>query len=190
MSGPLSFELIGAKELDRKLMGLDAKVARKVAGKALRAGAKIALAEARSEVPVRTGALKKSIRITAGKNSKGFRSVRVGMSDKWYTGDEFYAAFVEFGHQLGKRTTGGARKLRKQAAYLRDVRKRTGDKALLAKERELRAESVRLNRERKNNRRMIEGKHFLEKSFARAASRALDVVLSTLKTEIEAAART
>jgi len=105
-----SIELVGAKELERILLSLDAKVARKLSSKALRAGAKVIQAEAVNLAPVKSGALRNAIKVRAGKNKKGFRSIRVAIGEKWFTGDQFYAAFIEMGWKHGSRKLGNKRK--------------------------------------------------------------------------------
>jgi len=95
--------LEGAKELEKALTALDAKVSRKIAGKALRAGAKPIEQEAKRIAPVKTGALRDAIKIVPGKNKKDYKSVKVAVGGKWFTGDQFYAAFQEFGWKTGKR---------------------------------------------------------------------------------------
>lgn len=96
-------EVLGAKELDKALGDLDVKVATKVLDKALRKAAKPLLDAARDMAPERTGALKRSIKVRKGKSRNGLRSVVIGVGDKWFLGDEFYAAFQEFGHKQGSR---------------------------------------------------------------------------------------
>jgi HK97 gp10 family phage protein len=90
-----------------KLSELENKAANKVTRKALRAGAKVIQTQAQANAPVKSGLLKKSIKVRAGKSRKGIISIIVGVGKKWFTGPSFYAAFVEFGHKTGKRRSRG-----------------------------------------------------------------------------------
>lgn len=106
----MEYSIEGLKELQQDLLDLEPKVARKYAGKSLKDGAKIILAEAQNDAPVQSGATKKALRIRMGRSKKGYKSVRVVIGSGWFKGDEFYAAFVEFGHKQGSRKLGDKRK--------------------------------------------------------------------------------
>lgn len=96
----------GGRELERKLIGLERKAARKVVRQALRVGAKIVHAAAKQEVPVRTGRLRKSLKVRrAKKNRRGSYAITVttGQAESMFTGEAYYGAFVHFGHRKGKR---------------------------------------------------------------------------------------
>ncbi len=95
--------LEGGPELERKLAALDRKVAFKISSQALRAGAKVVLKATKARAPKRSGQLRKALRVRAGKRRKGSIRFSVLTSDKDYTGDTFYAAFVTFGHKVGSR---------------------------------------------------------------------------------------
>jgi HK97 gp10 family phage protein len=103
-------EVKGLRELDKRLGELESKLATKILDKALRKAAKPILDAAKAGAPVESGTLIKSIKIRKGKAKRGLRSVIVGVGDKWFLGDEFYAAFVEFGHLQGSRKLGNTRK--------------------------------------------------------------------------------
>lgn len=90
-------KLEGAKELEKKLKSLEPKIAKKLVRQSLRKAAKPILAVARTKCPVDTGTLKKSIKIRAMRRKKNSFGVLVGTALKWFTGDTFYGAFVEFG---------------------------------------------------------------------------------------------
>jgi len=93
----MNMTITGAKELERKLLGMEPKLGRKVVRQALRKAAKPILARAKALVPVVSGALKKSLKIRALKRKKHRYGVMVATSEGWFKGDEFYGAFVEFG---------------------------------------------------------------------------------------------
>ncbi len=71
MPGLIDFEMKGAKELQRLLKELGPQVASKVGDKALRAGARPIVAEAKRLVPVRTGALRRAITTAVERRRKG-----------------------------------------------------------------------------------------------------------------------
>ena len=104
-----SIKLIGGKELDRKLKALPRKVAKKILRQALRAGAKIILAQAKANAPVATGQLKKSLKVRAMKRTrKGTVGFKVQTKAGDFKGDEFYGSFLEYGFRRGKRPGKGA----------------------------------------------------------------------------------
>ena len=85
------------RKLNRKLKQLESKIEKKLVRQALRAGAKVVAEEAKQLAPVDTGELKSKIKVWALKRSRKRIGVLVGTSAKEYTGDQFYAAFVEYG---------------------------------------------------------------------------------------------
>jgi HK97 gp10 family phage protein len=113
-----SLELTGATQIMAKMERLDTAVQRTIATKSLREGLKPILTAARRNAPVgiyeyasqavrrSPGTIKRGIKIRAGKRSKTSVAMLVGVGKKWFTGDEWYAAFVEFGHKTGKRSRG------------------------------------------------------------------------------------
>jgi HK97 gp10 family phage protein len=114
-----SFKIEGADKIDAALSAIEKNVAKKIARKALREGGKIILKEAKSNAPKESGALKKSIKLRAGKSKKkGRASVVIGTGAKWFQGDQFYGAFLEFGHKAGSRKLGDARKQVEAKPYL------------------------------------------------------------------------
>jgi len=84
--------ITGGAELDAFLQSLPAKLEKNIMRSALRAGAKVFREEARANVPVALGALKKSVRISTGsKGGQVTASVKAGDKKAWYW------RFVEFG---------------------------------------------------------------------------------------------
>lgn len=109
----ITFQLTGDKELDRKFQELPAKVEKKVLREALRPAAKIILAQAKSNAPVLTGNTKESLKVRAAKRSrrtKNYVGIQVVTGKDFFQGQTFYAAFEEFGHRIGPRRLGDARK--------------------------------------------------------------------------------
>jgi HK97 gp10 family phage protein len=88
MADAISIDLLGDKELMRKLDKLSSKMGRSVLRKAIRAGTTPVLKDARSRVPVNTGNLKKSM----------------GRKFKWYNRTGTYVVVVG-PRQRGEKTT-------------------------------------------------------------------------------------
>jgi HK97 gp10 family phage protein len=101
-----SIRIEGSAELKAKFARLQKNVAKKHTRKALRAGAKIIRAEARANAPVKSGLIRRGIRVIAGKSRKGMISILVTLGDRLFQGKEFYGAFQEFGWFSGKRIRG------------------------------------------------------------------------------------
>ena len=101
----------GLENVKDAFENLDRKVQRKVARKALRAGCKLLQKEIQMAAPVgKTGELKKAVKVRAGRASaRGNVAMVVGVGKKWFTGDTFYAGFIEFGHRVGSRKLGDKR---------------------------------------------------------------------------------
>lgn len=90
----IDFELTGAAEFDAMLKELGPRVARSVASKALRRAANVIRDEARTRAPVKTGELKRSIKVKSRKARKtNERTVSVGVAGK----EGPLAHIVEFG---------------------------------------------------------------------------------------------
>jgi len=103
MAGGVDISLIGDKELQRKFKTLVGKVQKKIARKAIRAGAKIVLADAKNRAPVLSGKLKKSLKVKAIKRSRSTIGVLVqtGTREKLNIPEGskyYYPAAVEYGH--------------------------------------------------------------------------------------------
>ncbi len=86
----------GAKELDRKLRDLAPKLSKKIVRSSLRKAAKPVQARAKTIVPVRTGFLKKAIKVRAMRRSRVRMGVRATLEDRTFQ-DAFYGKWVELG---------------------------------------------------------------------------------------------
>src|SRR5688572_29071702 len=87
-----------SRDVRKLLSELAPKVIRKHLRPALRAGAKLIQAEAKQRAPERTGALKRSIKVRAGKaKRKWSATVLVQTRDGDFKGDEFYGMIVHQG---------------------------------------------------------------------------------------------
>lgn len=84
-------EITGWKAVQKQLQGLSTKAQKKVLRKALRGGGKVVLNQARRDVPVETGQLKKNTKLSVTVK-KGDASASVGFTDEGY-----YGRFVEQG---------------------------------------------------------------------------------------------
>jgi HK97 gp10 family phage protein len=100
------FPIEGAKQLDKKLIALGPRIAKKVVRQAIRPAAKGIQRTAQANAPVDTGALKKSIKVRALKRSRTRIGITVATnsSDNLFKGKEFYGGLLEFGFRRGKRT--------------------------------------------------------------------------------------
>ncbi|MGC9260915.1 MAG: HK97-gp10 family putative phage morphogenesis protein [Phycisphaerae bacterium] len=93
-----TIQIINEKAIVDALGRMD-KVARgRILRTALRAAARPIRETARSLVPVKSGDLRKSIRVKAAKRSSGSISFLIDTN--------FYGEFVEYGHIIGKRLKG------------------------------------------------------------------------------------
>jgi HK97 gp10 family phage protein len=94
----------GDKAIIKKLMQFRKKDAKQIIMRSARTAMKQILTAAKSGAPVKSGKLRKAIKLRALKrNRRGNIGVRVALSDQWFVGKEFYGAFQEFGHHIGKR---------------------------------------------------------------------------------------
>jgi HK97 gp10 family phage protein len=100
----------GLEEIIGGLANFEIKLQRKMASAALRVGAKIIQKGVKGNIHSITGAMARAVRVRAGKSGKGYKSIQIVIGSGWFTGDEWYAAFVEFGHKQGKRRGAGPRK--------------------------------------------------------------------------------
>ena len=95
-----NISITGGKELAQFLQQLPVKLEKNIMRGALRAGAKVILDEARINVPVQYGELKKSLRVSTNvKRGRVEAKVKAGSKKKSKGGKikGWYAAIVEFG---------------------------------------------------------------------------------------------
>jgi HK97 gp10 family phage protein len=113
MSRKLTVVLTGDKELNAKLAALTGKQAKEAIRKAARPALQVTLQAARSLAPIRSGSLRRSLKIRTIRRSR----TRVGMrlttskSDNQYSGKTFYAAFQEWGWKTGSRKSKNRRQI-------------------------------------------------------------------------------
>ena len=87
----------GITECANAFENLNKKVATTICRKGLRKGAKVTLNVARAEAPVKTGAVRRNIKVRAGKSNKGVIRLKVGCNAKDFTGGTFYIDFILYG---------------------------------------------------------------------------------------------
>jgi HK97 gp10 family phage protein len=91
----LDVKIKGLAELEKALAELPDKIERNILRSALRTGAKVIEAEAKTQVPVRTGRLRDSIRVSVRlRGGKPVATITAGGRKK---GQAWYAHLVEFG---------------------------------------------------------------------------------------------
>lgn len=97
----VTYKLEGAETLFKDLEAMGDRIAKKGLRKALREGGRPFLRQAKLNVPVRSGALKKSLKLRAGRRSRVWMSYVVTTSKEskgnLFVGKHYYAGFVEFG---------------------------------------------------------------------------------------------
>ena len=122
------FSVTGSKELDDALEQFELKVRRKILKQTIRRASRELLADAKANAPVDSGDLRNSIKLRVKKVNKRNKS-EVGMmvltGDQLFKGDQFYAAFIEFGapghkpYGKGDKYTGIGNNLLEPKPYLR-----------------------------------------------------------------------
>ncbi len=108
----------GSQAIQDGLKELGKTVSRKVIVKGLRDGAKINRTQAVALAPVRSGAMKRALKVRAGKRRSGVISILVSCGKKLFVGPLFYAGFVVFGHRAGGRKLGDGRKIIKANDFI------------------------------------------------------------------------
>ena len=102
MPANLSVTVTGAKEWERALSTLGIRTQQKILTPALRKAADIVAKQARRNAPVRSGLVKRSVRIKNGKRRKDGVTVRVVVAGA-YRGPTSYVGPLELGHRIGGR---------------------------------------------------------------------------------------
>jgi len=103
MADGVKMEVHGLKELERKLLEMSPKLAKNALRAAVAAGARVVAAEARKNVPVDSGTLRRSIytkqiREESGDTQQTFYvGARQGKKEQAKKRDGWYFPFVEFG---------------------------------------------------------------------------------------------
>ena len=99
----------GIEETVALLEGLDAKVARTILRKGLRAAGKVVQARAKADAPVRSGKIGRLVKVRSGGNRNGVSRITIGVSRADFPADEWYGPAEIFGHRVGGRVKKGQR---------------------------------------------------------------------------------
>ena len=65
---------------------------------ALAEGAEVIAREMRQLAPVKSGKLKSAIKVGKARNGRNGRTITVGIHRRDFSGDDYYPAYVEYGH--------------------------------------------------------------------------------------------
>lgn len=187
MARKITVTLTGSDRLNRKLLELTSTQAKAAIRSAARPALQPTLQAARALCPARNGKLRRSIKIRAIRRSR----TRVGMrlttsgSDSAFTGKTFYGGFIEWGWKTGTRSKEAGAIARRVARGLRSTSRAAG--ALAKKGTDFRTrqeayfsrEGDRLSgAKRKQTRRQIAGKHFMQRAAQRTRTTALRIYAS------------
>lgn len=93
----LEYKVTGLAELDAALRDFTSKLQRRYLSRALRAGAKVIQAEARSLIQNRTGLLARSIVVRSARRDGAASRISVGVRKGGKKSSAFYARYVELG---------------------------------------------------------------------------------------------
>lgn len=93
----------GVKEVQRAFLELEPKVARKVVRQALRKAVKPIQAAAKADAPVKSGKLKKAIKVRAMRRKKGRIGVLAIIGKGDFQGETWYGSVQEFGARKRRR---------------------------------------------------------------------------------------
>jgi hypothetical protein len=127
---------IDDREVRALLDTIDRRFRRRTINRGLRHAAKIVYQQARPNVPKKTGTLAGALKVRRLRSfGRKVAAIGVIIGKHWFRGETFYGAFVEWGHGIGKRSSGevaaqrAARKAARmapdvQAAVLRHERRR------------------------------------------------------------------
>lgn len=106
-SNALTIRVEGLDDLKRKMALLVNRVRNKVVSQGLRAGAQPILQEALKRVPVKSGALRASLKIRVNpEKRRSEQSIAVLTGKGFFRGETYYGGFVHFGHRIGRRSAG------------------------------------------------------------------------------------
>jgi hypothetical protein len=96
-------------KINRILLTLPKSIRNKILRQELRKFGKELVAPSKAATPVRSGKLRKSVKVRAQKRTRSSVGVVVGYSEKPFAGDTFYGAFLEWGWRIGKRPSRAAK---------------------------------------------------------------------------------
>jgi HK97 gp10 family phage protein len=168
----IAINLTGLTELVSALKQLPERVEKKVVSFALREAAKPLLKAARKLVPVKSGLLKKSIKIRAFKKKRpGIVGFSVGGSIvNFPQGEAFYGFWQEYGWRVGKRPWRSHTSLKSLETRLAEwegilERQRLSRKKRLQVVRFVKGFKQSIRERRNDKRRQIPGKFFIKRAY-------------------------
>jgi HK97 gp10 family phage protein len=139
--------LKGDRKLQRKMRRMAERDVKAAIRKGSRAGTKITTRKAKQEAPVDSGAMRKGIKTKSLKRSRTRIGTKTVVGGGWHKGSLFYAAFIEFGHRVGKKSLGDKRTKVKPNDFMARAHKltetRAKRKAITTMKRELLARAKR-----------------------------------------------
>lgn len=185
------------------LGGMTKRVVRKRVSSALRAGAKVVQASAAANAPVKSGQLKRSIKVRSSRTRRpGEVGIVVITGAGDYKGDEFYGAFQEYGWEQGDRSDDNrhAQVLRRRAKQIgKEIEKkfpipahRLSDPRFMAGRLDhlFRMAMREFGTDKPAGpRRYIAGKHYMLVGFEVAKDQAAQTILTQLAAGIEEEAK-
>jgi hypothetical protein len=111
----VDIEISNVSDVSRRLYAFSSKLGDRITYMALRSGAKLILAEARSRVPVKTGRLKKALTVKNSRINRRRRNGKVGIYLSINPGRSrddnrgaYYGKFVDLGYKRGSKQITGA----------------------------------------------------------------------------------
>ncbi len=174
--------LTGTDELNRKLLELTSAQAKAAIRKAARPALKPTLTAARANAPVKSGALKRSIKIRSIARSRTRVGARVttAASDNQFSGKTFYGAFLEWGWKTGARKRTHAaiarrfeRQLRAESRAAKALSKRGSEFRARQEAYFKREGAYRASKEKASTRRQVAAKEYLRRAARSTRSQAL-----------------
>lgn len=159
-----SIRLEGAKELEKALIELERKVARKIISSSLRDGAKIVQQQAKANAPVLTGLTRKKIVVRAAKKRRSeTAAIAVRTGEGAFKGKTFYASFIEFGWNK-------APVIRTRAGRFISISRKDRKAARIEGKK-------------------IPGTHFMQRAFQAKSAQAAKTIVNSMRQKIELAAK-
>lgn len=168
----------GLDEVKRAIVKLPPKLAERVTRLALRQGASYMLRAIKSSAPVRTGRLKRSLRI---RNSSRNKLERNGVSGLYITYKKgkrgstegaYYLPFVEHGYNKGSKKIGKFEALARGVTTLEEIKRR---KLASAKYRGKKKHGMTF----RYGGKPIDGQHFMRQTFDATASTAANLIVQS-----------
>ena len=101
----ITMEVQGLRDAIKSIRQFEPKTAKKAVRRANKASARIIQQQVIADCPVKTGRTREAIKVKAGLNKKNYISALICVGKSWFHGDTFYAAFVQFGHKTGRRSS-------------------------------------------------------------------------------------